>query len=94
MRTVVNRDRKTVAVTWDGTVEDAIHVLRWGLEYGVEVEICTDPKTAEIFLQCQVPLGRPVRVNSNDALVAERILNAYNHIYVVRGKGSKRGTDK
>ena len=94
MRTVVNRDSKTVAVTWDGTVEDAIHALRWGLEYGVEVEVCTDPKTAEIFLQCQVPLGRPVRVNSNDALVVERILNAYNHIYVVRGKGSKRGTDK
>lgn len=94
MRTVVNRDSKTVAVTWDGTVEDALHVLRWGLEYGVEVEICTDPKTAEIFLQCQVPLGRPVRVNKQDALVVEKILNAYNHIYVVRGKGSKRGTDK
>lgn len=94
MRTAVNRDNKTIAVTWDGTVKDALLVLRWGLGYGVEVEICTDPKTAEIYLLCQVPLGRPVRVNSNDALVVERILNAYNHIYVVRGKGSKRGTDK
>ena len=94
MRTVVNRDRKTVAVTWDGTVEDALHVLRWGLEYGVEVEICTDPKTAEIFLQCQVPLGRPVRVNKQDALVVEKILKRYVNIYVVRGKSLKRGTDK
>ena len=94
MRTVFSRDSKTVAVTWDGTVEDALHVLRWGLEYGVEVEICTDPKTAEIFLQCQVLLGRPVRVNKQDALVVEKILKRYVNIYVVRGKGSKRGTDK
>lgn len=94
MKTVFGSDDKAVGVTWDGTVEDALLVLRWGLGYGVEVEICTDPKTAEIYLLCQVPLGRPVRVNSNDALVVERILNTYNHIYVVRGKGSKRGTDK
>ena len=94
MRTAFGRDSKSVAVTWDGTVEDALHVLRWGLEYGVEVEICTDPKTAEIFLQCQVPLGRPVRVNKQDALVVEKILKRYINIYVVRGKGSKRGTDK
>ena len=94
MRTVVNRDSKTVAVTWDGTVEDALHVLRWGLEYGVEVEICTDPKTSEIFLSCKVPLGRQKRVNSTDALVVERILKRYVNIYVVRGKDLERGTDK
>lgn len=89
MRAVVNRDNKTVAVTWDGTVEDALLVLRWGLEYGVEVEICTDPKTAEIFLQCQVPLGRPVRVNKQDALVVEKILKRYVNIYVVKGRKKK-----
>ena len=86
MRTAFGRDSKSVAVTWDGTVEDAIHVLRWGLGCGVEVEICTDPKTAEIFLQCQVPLGRPVRVNKQDALVVEKILERYVNIYVVKGR--------
>ena len=94
MKTVFGSDDKAVGVTWDGTVEDALLVLRWGLGYGVEVEICTDPKTAEIFLQCQVLLGRPVRVNKQDALVVEKILKRYVNIYVVRGKGSKRGTDK
>lgn len=94
MKTVFGSDDKAVGVTWDGTVEDAMLVRRWGKGYGVEVEICTSAKTAEIFLSCQVPLGRPVRVNSTDALVVERILNAYNHIYVVRGKGSKRGANK
>ena len=89
MRPVVNRDSKSVAVTWDGTVEDALHVLRWGLGYGVEVEICTDPKTAEIFLQCQVLLGRPVRVNKQDALVVEKILKRYANIYVVKGRKKK-----
>ena len=89
MRTVVNRDEKTVAVTWDGTVEDAILVRRWGRRYGVEVEICTDPKTAEIFLQCQVLLGRPVRVNKQDALVVEKILKRYANIYVVKGRKRK-----
>ena len=89
MRTAFGRDSKSVAVTWDGTVEDAIHVLRWGLEYGVEVEICTDPKTAEIFLQCQVLLGRPVRVNKQDALVVEKILKRYANIYVVKGRKRK-----
>ena len=89
MRTAFGRDSKSVAVTWDGTVEDAIHVLRWGLGYGVEVEICTDPKTAEIFLQCQVPLGRPVRVNKQDALVVEKILERYVNIYVVKGRKKK-----
>ena len=89
MRTVVNRDEKTVAVTWDGTVEDALHVLRWGLGYGVEVEICTSSKTAEIFLSCRVPLGRQKRVNSTDALVVERILKRYVNIYVVKGRKRK-----
>ena len=89
MRTAFGRDSKSVAVTWDGTVEDALHVLRWGLEYGVEVEICTDPKTAEIFLQCQVLLGRPVRVNKQDALVVEKILKRYANIYVVKGRKRK-----
>ena len=89
MRTAFGRDSKSVAVTWDGTVEDALHVLRWGLGYGVEVEICTDPKTAEIFLQCQVPLGRPVRVNKQDALVVEKILKRYVNIYVVKGRKRK-----
>ena len=89
MRTAFGRDSKSVAVTWDGTVEDALHVLRWGLGYGVEVEICTDPKTAEIFLQCQVPLGRPVRVNKQDALVVEKILKRYVNIYVVKGRKKK-----
>ena len=89
MRTAFGRDSKSVAVTWDGTVEDAIHVLRWGLGYGVEVEICTDAKTAEIFLQCQVPLGRPVRVNKQDALVVEKILKRYVNIYVVKGRKKK-----
>ena len=89
MRTAFGRDSKSVAVTWDGTVEDALHVLRWGLGYGVEVEICTDPKTAEIFLQCQVLLGRPVRVNKQDALVVEKILKRYANIYVVKGRKRK-----
>ena len=89
MRTAFGRDSKSVAVTWDGTVEDALHVLRWGLEYGVEVEICTDPKTSEIFLQCQVLLGRPVRVNKQDALVVEKILKRYVNIYVVKGRKKK-----
>ena len=89
MRTAFGRDSKSVAVTWDGTVEDALHVLRWGLGYGVEVEICTDPKTAEIFLQCQVPLGRPVRVNKQDALVVEKILKRYVNIYAVKGRKKK-----
>ena len=89
MRTVFGSDDKAVGVTWDGTVEDALHVLRWGLGYGVEVEICTDPKTAEIFLQCQVPLGRPVRVNKQDALVVEKILKRYVNIYVVKGRKKK-----
>lgn len=94
MKTVFGSDDKAVGVTWDGTVEDAMLVRRWGKMYGVEVEARTDPKTAEVYLLCQEPLGRPIRVNSNDALVVERILNAYNHIYVVRGKDSKRGTNK
>lgn len=94
MRTVVNRDEKTVAVTWDGTVEDAILVRRWGRRYGVEVEICTSSKTAEIFLSCRVPLGRQKRVNSTDALVVERILKRYVNIYVVRGKDLERGANK
>ena len=89
MRTAFGRDSRSVAVTWDGTVEDALHVLRWGLGYGVEVEICTDPKTAEIFLQCQVLLGRPVRVNKQDALVVEKILKRYVNIYVVKGRKKK-----
>ena len=89
MRTVFGSDDKAVGVTWDGTVEDALHVLRWGLGYGVEVEICTDPKTAEIFLQCQVLLGRPVRVNKQDALVVEKILKRYVNIYVVKGRKRK-----
>lgn len=94
MRTAFGRDSKSVAVTWDGTVEDAMLVRRWGKGYGVEVEAHIDPKTEEIFLQCQVPIGRPVRVNKQDALVVERILKRYINIYVVRGKRSKRGTDK
>lgn len=94
MRTAFGRDSKSVAVTWDGTVEDALHVLRWGLGYGVEVEICTDPKTAEIYLLCQVPLGRPVRVSKQDALVVESIFKRYVNIYVVRGKDSQLGDDK
>ena len=94
MKTVFGSDDKAVGVTWDGTVEDAMLVRRWGKGYGVEVEAHIDPKTAEVYLLCQEPLGRPIRVNSNDALVVERILNAYNHIYVVRGKDSKRGIDK
>lgn len=94
MRTVVNRDSKTVAVTWDGTVEDALLVRRWGIGYGVFVEICTDPKTAEIYLLCQVPLGRPVRVSKQDALVVESIFKRYVNIYVVRGKDSQLGDDK
>ena len=89
MKTVFGSDDKAVGVTWDGTVEDALHVLRWGLGYGVEVEICTDPKTAEIFLQCQVLLGRPVRVNKQDALVVEKILKRYVNIYVVKGRKRK-----
>ena len=94
MKTVFGSDDKAVGVTWDGTVEDAILVRRWGKEYGVEVEICTSSKTAEVFLSCKVPLGRQKRVNSTDALVVERILKRYVNIYVVRGKDLERGTDK
>ena len=89
MKTVFGSDDKAVGVTWDGTVEDAMLVRRWGKGYGVEVEAHIDPKTAEIYLLCQVPLGRPVRVNSNDALVVEKILKRYVNIYVVKG-GKKK----
>ena len=94
MKTAFSRDNKAIAVTWDGTVEDALLVRRWGKEYGVEVEICTSSKTAEVFLSCKVPLGRQKRVNSTDALVVERILKMYTNIYVVKGKDLERGTDK
>lgn len=94
MRTVFNLDEKTVAVTWDGTLEDALLVRRWGTASGVEVEICTGYKTGEIFLSCKVPLGRQKRVNSTDALVVESILKRYINIYVVRGKDLEHGADK
>lgn len=94
MKTFFSLDEKSVAVTWDGTVEDALLVRRWGEGYGVEVEVCTSSNTAEIFLSCKVPLGRLVRVNSTDALVVERILKRYVNIYVVRGKDLERGADK